>query len=342
MMKTTLLQLGILAVALDVSATAQTYTTIMSGEDSTQLTFPSSPASGQHATVTSVQSPFSFPSSYTFQNDYYYTYPSGSGSTPPWWFSYYACSSPGPYCTHDLTNGAISRPPTNGQISDVKSNVMGLLAEATFTGTVSRSALTSPADLLETFYFTERDDYAGQREIGVVRDQGINPYYDDGDGCNANACYDITYAYWYTNDNCEITENIGYPYCRTGQATEGNTETLGSPPSGTLLDATGSNFVDLTGMVTAGTTYIFQSYIYWDSGSSSYQLWVEIDDSTFTCVLFSASVDTTSGGSTLGITTSGVPTAYVTLGTVRVDPSNLFSGSTGVQLGVDYVQIKTP
>jgi len=84
-MKIALLRLAISVASLCASATAQpTYTTIMSGENSTQLTFPSSPASGQHTTVTSVQTPFSFPTSGTYQNDYYYTYPTGnSGLTPP-------------------------------------------------------------------------------------------------------------------------------------------------------------------------------------------------------------------------------------------------------------------
>jgi hypothetical protein len=244
-MKTTLLQLGILAVAIGVSATAQTYTNIMSGENSTQLTFPNSPPSGQHATVTSVQSPFSFPSTYTSQNDYYHTFPTGnSGLTPPFWFSYQDCS-PGPVCADDTTGASISRPPTNGQISSLKSSAIGLLAQATFKGTVSYSAYTSPADLYETFFFSERDDYAGQREIGFVRDQGINTYY--------QSSYDITYAYWYTNDNCSVGggsgPNMGQPWCRTSVAT-GGIEDPGTAWTDGDLVATGLNYVLITGLTT--------------------------------------------------------------------------------------------
>jgi hypothetical protein len=334
-MKTTWLRLGILAAAIGVSATAQTYTNIMSGEDSTQLTFPSSPASGQHATVTSVQSPFSFPSSNTSQNDYYYTFPTGnSGLTPPWWFSYQDCS-PGPICADDSTGGNISRPPTNGQISSLKSSGIGLLAQATFKGTVSYSALTSPADLYETFYFTERDDYAGQREIGFVRDQGINTYY--------QSSYDITYAYWYTNDNCGVGggsgPNMGEPWCRTSQAT-GAAEDPGTAWNDGDLAATGINYVLITGL-TIGTEYIYQAYIFWASWDSTYKLRVEVWDSTFTTQIFASNLDTTNGTDNLNLTTSGT-NGYVTLGTVRADPYDKMGG-TGVELDVtSYVQIITP
>ena len=335
-MNTLLLQLGALALASGVCATAQTFTTIMSGESSTQLTFVGG-GTGSRTSVSSLQSPFYFPSSYLGATDTQ-TFATGNGSlTPPWWFAYYTGGGCAATCTHDWTGDTIDRTgaATNGQISSQKSSVIGLLAKATFKGNVSYSSYTSAADLYETFFFSERDDYAGQREIGFVRDQGVNPFY--------QSSYDITYAYWYTNDNCGVGggagPNMGYPYCRTSEAIEGASETPATAWANGDLAATGINYVLLTGLTT-GTEYNYRAWIFWASWDSTYKLRVEAWDSTFTTEVFASNVDTTSGTDNLSLTTSGT-SGYFSLGAVRSDPSNTMSG-TGVELDVAQVQKITP
>src|ERR1700682_2893366 len=120
-MNTTLLQLGLLSLAIGVSASAETFTTIMSGENSQSYYFLGGTPS--RTTVTSVQSPFAYPSSNIGATDSQ-TFPSGNVSgTPPWWFYYYTCG--GDVCTHDLTGEYVVRPPSYGQISCQKSSVIG-------------------------------------------------------------------------------------------------------------------------------------------------------------------------------------------------------------------------
>ncbi len=178
-MNTTLLQLGLVSLAIGVSASAQpslTYTTIMSGENSTWYSFHGG-NNGGRTTVTSVQSPFGFPNDSTGGTDTQ-TYPSGStnGNPEPWWFYFDSCSgTPAINCVaYDLTGTAIPRPPAIGQISSQKSSVLGLLVYAAFEGTVSNGGSSTPADMYEVAYFTERDDYQGQREIGIARQ--TSPY----------------------------------------------------------------------------------------------------------------------------------------------------------------------
>lgn len=338
MMKKVFLQLGIFALVSGASATAQTFTTIMSGENSTKLTFVGG-GSGSRTTVTSLQSPYYFPSSNIGATDTP-TFASGNSSlTPPWWFTYYTGGGCSTTCTHDLTGQTIDRTPAayNTQISSQKSSVIGILAKATFTGNVSYSSYSTAADLYQTFFFSERADYAGQREIGFVRDQGVNTYYGNS--------YDITYAYWYTNDNCGVGggsgPNMGYPYCRSVEATEGGTETPGSPSMGQLA-ATGINYVLLTGLTT-GTQYNYRAWIFWASWDSTYKLRVEAWDSTFTTEIFSSNIDTTNGTDSLNLTTSGT-SGYFTIGTLRSDnPGGTaeMSGS-GVELDAAQVQSITP
>jgi hypothetical protein len=334
-MNTILLQLGLLSLAIGVNASAQTYTNIMSGENSTSFSFLS--GTGSRTTVTSIQSPFGYPNTITGANDSQ-TYPSGStgGNPEPWWFYYDTCGSN--TCAYDLTGTAIPRPPAIGQISSQKFSAIGFLTKATLNGTVSNGGSTNPANMYETFFFTERNDYQGQREIGIARQ--MSPYAHVIDPSNPG---DYTYAYWFTNDNCGTGTSLGYPTistpasCRTSQAT-GGVEALGSGP----LLQTGYNIDFITGLTT-GTQYIFQTYIFWASWDSTYKQRIEVWDSTFTTQIFADNIDTTYLGVSLGLTTSGT-SGYVTLGTQRFDP-NPPSGTlsqTGVNLSVSYVQIITP
>ena len=341
-MKKLLLQLGILAIVTGVSARAQTFTTIMSGENSTKLTFGGGIGYGSRTTVTSLQSPFYFPSSNLGQMDTP-TFASGNGSlTPPWWFTYYTGGTCAATCTHDDTSQVIDRTLVsyNTQISSQKSSVIGILAQAAFTGTVGYNAYTTPADLYQTFFFSERDDYAGQREIGFVRDQGVNAVL--------GSPYDITYAYWYTNDNCGVytgvstDPNMGYPTCRYSEATEGAAESPATAWANGDLAETGYNFVLLTGLTT-GTQYNYRAWIFWASWDSTYKLRVEAWDSTFTTEIFASNVDTTNGTANLNLTTSGT-SGYFTIGTLRSDnPTGTAElTGTGVALNAAQVQSITP
>jgi hypothetical protein len=332
-MKTKVLQLGLLSLAIAVSASGVTYTTIMNGENSTNYYFIGGTPS--RTTVTSVQSPFAYPSSYLGATDTQ-TYPSGSGPEP-WWFYYYTCGAN--TCTHDWTGEYIDRPPSHGQISSQKSSVIGFLVKAAFKGTVGTTEtppnITHTGDLDEVAFFTERSDYQGQREIGISRIARAGPYAND-----------VAFAYWFTNDNCGLGggsgPNMGYPYCRMSQATTGNTEIPSDAWMNGDLVATGyADYAYITGLdTTYTTTYIFQTYIFWASWDSTYKQRVEVFDSTLTTLLFSANIDTTNLGASLGITTSGT-SGYVTVGTERADPYNILT-STGIELDVDTVQTITP
>lgn len=331
------LTVALLSCLTGLSASAQTYTTIMSGERSTSFSCGGG-GTCSRTPVTSLQSPFGFPSSYLNSNDSQ-TYPSGSaGGVPePWWFSYFACGAGANLCTQDLTGAPISRGPAYGQISSRKSSVLGLLAQAALNGTASNGGSSDPADVYETFYFSQRRDYAGQREIGFVRQ--MSPYATVIDPANPG---DYSYFYWYTNDNCGVGggsgPNMGYPYCRTSQA-NGTAE---NPATAPLL-ATEFNFEFLPpNTLTIGTTYIFREWIFRASWDSTYKLRCEVWDSTFTTQIFAANLDTVSadGSARLGITTSGT-SGFVTLGTERSDPNNTLT-SSGIALSVNYVQIMTP
>lgn len=181
--------------------------------------------------------------------------------------------------------------------------------------------------------FSERNDYAGQKEIGFARQ--ISPHADDEDD-------DVTYAYWYTNVNCGFGggsgPNMGYPYCRDSRATDGAQEVPATAWANGDLPAEGYNFEFITGLTT-GTKYNFLAYIFWASWDSSYKLRVEVRDSTFTTVIFASNLDTTNLGDSLGITTAGT-SGYATVATQRVDPDGELS-ATGFQMDVDYVQTIT-
>jgi hypothetical protein len=323
-------ELWLLSLAIGVSASAQTYTNIMSGENSTSFSFLS--GTGNRTTVTSLQSPFGYPNTITGANDSQ-TYPSGSpgGNPEPWWFYYATCGSN--TCAYDLTGTAVPRPPAIGQVSSQKFSAIGFLTKATLNGTVSNGGSTSEANMYETFYFSERNDYQGQREIGFARQ--MSPYAHAIDPNNPG---DYTYAYWFTNDNCGTGTSVGYPTisipasCRTSRAT-GNVEALGS---GLQI---GYN-IDFIAGLTTGTQYIYQTYIFWANWDSTYKQRIEVWDSTFTTLIFADNLDTTYLGVNLGLTASGT-SGYVTLGTQRYDPSATLS-QTGVNLSVSYVQIITP
>jgi hypothetical protein len=336
-MNTTLLQLGLLSLAIGASASAQTYTNVMSGESSTSFSFLS--GTGSRTTVTSIQSPFGYPNTITGANDSQ-TYPSGStgGNPEPWWFYYDTCGSN--TCAHDLTGAAIPRPPAIGQVSYLKSSAIGFLTKATLNGTVSNGGSHAEANMYETFFLTERNDHQGQKEIGIARQMSpyahaIDPTHNSGD---------YLYAYWFTNDNCGAGTSVGYPTislaasCGTSQA-NGSVKALGSGLQ------VGYNIGFICGPSTTtcaftGGTYIFQTYIFWASWDSTYKQRIEIYDSSLSTLLFGDNIDTTYLGVSLGLTTSGA-SGYVTLGTQRFDPSNTLC-QTGVNLSVNYVQIITP
>lgn len=337
-MNKTLLQLGLLSLAIGGSASGVTYTTIMSGENSETFSFVNN-NNGNRTTVTSVQSPFLFPTYITGGTDTL-TYPSGDtgGAPEPWWFHYYTGGGCASVCTHDRTGEGIPRPePSIGQVSDPKSSVLGFLTKAAFkktTATTSNGAL--PAHIIETAYFSERKDYQGEREIGIAR--LIRPWTSD----------DVMFAYWYTNDNCGLGggsgDNMGQPYCRTSRATNGATEnpsTAWNNGNGQLLAGGYSNYAFFPyGTIPPGTTYIYQTYIFWASWDSTYKQRVDVFDSGLTTLLWGANIDTSYMGVNLGLTTSGT-SGYVTVGTQRFDPSNTLS-ATGVELDVDYVQTVKP
>jgi hypothetical protein len=333
-MTKTLYPIALLSLTFCGSASAQTYTNIMSGENSTKFSFLN--GTGSRTTVTSIQSPFGYPNTTTGANDSQ-TYPSGStgGNPIAWWFYYGTCGSN--TCAYDLTGQAIPRPPAIGQISSQKTSVRGFLTKATLNGTVSNGGSTTQADMYETFFFGERNDYQGEREIGFARQ--MSPYAHAIDSSNSG---DYTYAYWFTNVNCGDGNSLGYPSltiagtCRASQAT-GGVQALGT---GALPQ--GYNFAFICGatgacILSPGTTYIFSTYIFWASWDSTYKQRVEIFDSTFTTELYGANLDTSYLGISLGLTDAGT-SGYVTVGTQRNDPSSTLSQS-GISLGVDYVQI---
>jgi len=298
---------------LGLNAPAQTWTAIMSGENSQAFSFINNTTS--RTTVTSIQSPFAYPNTITGSTDTQ-TYPMGNGSaTPPWWF-YYSGSSGWSYTTVDLTSVNPYRAPSYGQTSSQKSAVIGIRPKAAFSGSVSGSSGT----MLEAIYFSERADWAGQREFGVFRQM------------SPGASLDKMYVYWSTNSNCSISDNLGYPWCRTSQATTSGTEDPRYAPlvSEYLLPT------EITGL-TPGTTYYFNCYLFWASWDSTYKFRVEVWDSTYSTEITAFNVDTSSGGVNYGLTTSGT-SGYVTLGTLRSDPNNTLS-SSGIQLSVTSVEM---
>lgn len=304
---------------IGINARAQTYTSIISGENSEAYTFLNNNTSPR-STVTSIQSPFGFPSSYIGSPDTQ-TYPAGNSSaTPPWWF-YYSVSG-GVYTAYDVSDGYHhpTRPPSYGQTSSWKSAVIGIRAKAAFSGTVSGNSGT----MYEVIYFGERNDWAGQREFGFSRQmtQCVSP-------CTSS---DGTYFYWSTNTNCSITDNSGYPWCRTSQA-QNATENPNTAP----LVSEYALSTQVTGLTT-GTTYYFIGYLFWANWDSTYKFRVEVWDSSYSTQITALNVDTSSGGVNYGATTSAGMDGYVTLGTQRADPNNALT-SSGIQLSVTSIEI---
>lgn len=307
------------------NSSAQTYTAIMSGENSEAFHFingNSCPSDCARSTVTSIQSPFGYPGNYPGANDTQ-TLPTGNSSaTPPYWFYYTVSGST--YTAHDLTGVVISRPSSYGQTSSQKFSVIGICPKATFSGTVSGSSGT----MYETIYFSERSDWAGQREFGFVRQM------------SPGVSYDQVNFYWSVNSNCSAASsppsannNWGYPSCRTSQApVPAATENPNTAPLVTEYFFP----TQITGLTT-GTTYFYNSYLFWATWDSTYKFRVEVWDSTYSTQITAFNVDTSSGGVNYGATTSGM-NGYVTLGTQRADGSNALS-SSGVQLAVASVQI---
>ncbi len=309
--------LAILAfLTVGVNAPAQTFTAIMSGENSEAFAFINNNTSPR-STVTSIQSPFAYPNTTTGSTDTQ-VYPTGNFSaTPPYWF-YYSGNSGWSYTTVDLTGAHPSRRPSYGQTSSQKSSVIGIRPKAAFSGTVSGGSGT----MLETIYFSERADWAGQREFGFYRQ--MSP--------GEKPSLDKLYFYWSTNSNCSISDNLGYPWCRTSQAITNSTE---DPRSAPLV----SEYffpTEITGL-TMGTTYYFTSYLFWATWDSTYKFRVEVWDSTLTSAIVAFNVDTSSGGVNYGATTAGM-NGYITAGTQRIDSSNALS-SSGVQLSVTSIEM---
>ncbi len=301
-------------LTLGVNVPAETYTAIMSGENSEAFTFINHNTSPR-TTVTSIQSPFAYPNSITGSADTQ-TYPTGNSSlTPPWWFSYSV--SLGVYTAHDATGNHPDRKPSYGQTSSQKSAVIGIRPKAAFSGTVSGSSGT----MYEAIYFSERVDWAGEREFGFYRQ--MSP--------GASPSLDKMYFYWSTNSNCSIGDNSGYPWCRTSQAPN----TTEDPTTAPLVL---EHFIpaEITGLTT-GTTYYFNGYLFWATWGSTYKFRVEVWDSTYSTQITAFNVDTSSGGVNYGATTSGM-TGYVTLGTQRDDPSNALT-SSGIQLSVTSIEM---
>jgi hypothetical protein len=338
--KTALLRLGLLTLVIAGSSYAQTYTTIMSGEDSEYYVFPST--GNPRSTVTSVQSPFYFPSSPTGSDDTL-TFPSG-GSGNPWWFYYSGCSGtpPSMTCTaNDFTGDPIPRPAAYGQISELKYNLRGLLVKATMSGTASTSNSAVEAHVYQVAYFTENFNYQGGREIGIARQ--MSPY----------GSVDVTYAYWFTEDNCGLTGyatlygNNGFPFCRVSQTTGGTENPTTVAGNGGFIQTGYSDFAWICGpapmscATTPGTEYNYQAYVFWASWDSSYKVRVEVWNSSYTTELYAYNIDTTNLGVSLGISDSGVP-GYVTVGTVRADQPSPTLSSSGIQMDVAYVQTVTP
>src|SRR5882724_1087457 len=166
-MKLTSIRIALTTIAvltLGVNVSAETYTAIMSGENSQAFSFINSTAS--RTTVTSTQSPFAYPTTTTGAADTQ-TYPSGNSSaTPPWWFSYSGIdNNTGLYIEADLTPEHPGRSPSYGQTSSQKSAVIDIRPKAAFSGTVTGSSGT----MYEAIFFGERADFSGQREFGFFR-----------------------------------------------------------------------------------------------------------------------------------------------------------------------------
>jgi len=305
-----------LATTVGVDVPAQTYTAIMSGENSEYFVFPNN--ANPRSTVTSIQSPFFYPNSYVGSLDTQ-VYPAGNSSlTPPWWF-YYSGIDPntGLYIEVDQTGNHPTRSPSYGQTSSQKSAVIGIRAKANFSGAVSGSS----GAMYEVIYFSERADWAGQREFGFSRDM------------QPGASLDKIYFYWSTNSNCSINYNMNYPFCRTSQATTGSKE------NPTLAPLAAEYFLptEITLGRPHGVMYYFIGYLFWASWDSTYKFRVEVWDSTLSTQITAFNVDTSSGGVNYGATTSGM-NGYVTLGTLRSDPNNALSQSA-IRLFVNSIEI---
>lgn len=102
-MKPTLIAIFSATIALfTLGLNAQTYTAIISGENSQAFSFLN--GNPTRPTVTSIQSPFAYPNTITGSNDMAgYAYPVGNSSaTPPYWFKYTGHTG-SLYTTQDLT-----------------------------------------------------------------------------------------------------------------------------------------------------------------------------------------------------------------------------------------------
>jgi len=309
-MKPKLVLTTITFLTFNATAPGQTFTAMMSGEDSQAFSFINDSAS--RTMVTSIQSPFAYPNTITGADDTQ-TYPTGNGSlAPPWWFFYTV--NMGVYTANDLTSANPERKPSYGQTSYSKSAVYGIRPKAAFSGSVSGSSGT----MLEAIYFGERADWAGMREFGFFRQM------------SPGASLDKMYFYWSTNSNCSINANEGYPYCRTSVAPNDEEDPTMAP-----LALEHFHAEEITGL-TPGTTYYFVGYLFW-AWDSTYKFRVEVWDSTYSTEITAINVDTSSGGVNYGLTTSGM-NGYVTLGTLRDDPGNNLS-SSGIQLSVTSIEI---
>jgi hypothetical protein len=280
----------------------QTFTAIMAGESSTKITVAN--GSMNRTSVTSIQTPFAFPNASAAYDSI--TYPNGNSSgTPPWWFRYYEVFST--YYLTDLTLSDPYRPAQNSQQSSAKSGVMGIQTWATFSGTATGS------EVIQTIYFGERQDWAGEREFGFARYAVSGPWF----------------FYWSVNSNCSITANLGYPWCRLYEAVNGASENPNSAPLlGEFLYP-----ISISSGLTVGTEYLFKAWLFW-AWDSTYKFRVEVWDSTGSVNISAYNVDTSVGGTNYGATTSGM-TGYVNLGTVQSGTAT----ATGVQLSVLGVDI---
>jgi hypothetical protein len=239
-----------------------------------------------------------------------YTYLVGNSSgDPPWWFTHTAGSPGFLYTSNDLTYDSIYRNPSYGQISSLKNGVYGIRTKAAFEGSGSGSGF-----FLEAIYFSERPDWAGQREFGFFR----------------NVADARVYFYWSINSNCSAADNRGHPHCRAEQATTDAQEYPAQPP----LLPEGVVCVPIDN-VDATKQYIWVAYVFWASWDSSYKFRVEMWDNTYTTQIAAFNVDTKVSTANFGATTSGM-TGYVNLAAQRLDP---FSASSGSQLSVSSVEI---
>ena len=147
---------------------------------------------------------------------------------------------------------------------------------------------------------------------------------------NASPSIDRIYFYWSVNSNCGITGNLGFPFCRTNQAPNA-TE---NPASVTFVyeDSLGQ---EITGLTT-GTQYYFNGYLFWANWDSSYKFRVEVWDSAYSTQITAFNLDTSSGGTNYGLTTSGM-NGYVTLAAQRSGGSSLTP--SGIQLAVSSIEM---